>query len=268
MYLSSVPLHIPIGLNSSIDYTLQQMIYSKNFFDAMATAVVTEQCSSTEVENWTEDDLVPKMAVFWLSDIIPQCLLENAHSRRLFDYDVTKETASTAPFLSTSCSLSTFCVGRFFERLRNEYPEEYVDLHLHTLKAPIVQMGGDILTVVTSLAIDLHMNSNRTDDKPLARIELESTALLKPEIVNNTLSGSMSGIHNEFKLAFSQIGIPSKALLALLENAVSETLTSMVETIVQAGVPLPIHSSVALSDQSEIRVFDRCIRVNADFIPN
>lgn len=64
---------------------------------------------------------------------------------------------------------------------------------------------------------------------------------------------------------FSDIGEMSKTFLTMFEKVFAITARVMVEALLHKGVPLPILDNVTISGDSEINVFERHIRLNADF---
>ncbi|KHJ83726.1 hypothetical protein OESDEN_16572 [Oesophagostomum dentatum] len=123
-----------------------------------------------KIEEWSEADLVPKMTVIWMSESVPNCLLKSTHEGKLVHFTVGKDIPSVVSYLRTSCSLISICLGRFFKKLRTEYPDQYSDLYFHTYDAPFAHMQDDSIKINSTFAIDFYINPMKKHSKSLARL--------------------------------------------------------------------------------------------------
>ncbi|KAK6059679.1 hypothetical protein COOONC_02670, partial [Cooperia oncophora] len=110
------------------------------------------------------------MMVIWMSETVPNCLLSSAHEGKLVQFTVTKDIPELASYLRTSCSILSICIGRFFSKLRTEFPNQYIDLHFHTYDAPFVRMHDDEVTINATFAIDFYIHPKKEHTKNLARM--------------------------------------------------------------------------------------------------
>nr|CDJ89800.1 Lipid-binding serum glycoprotein domain containing protein [Haemonchus contortus] len=268
-FLLSLPLHIPIGQDFYLDYAMERnLTYNSDFAEAELLADVVygaQTCHPEKIERWEETGLVPKMMVIWLSETVPNCLLSSAHEGKLVQFTVTKNIPQLASYLRTSCSMLSICIGRFFEKLRTEFPDQYVDLHFHTYNAPIIRMRDGEVTINATFAIDFYIHPKEEHTKNLARMILQSSSMILPEIVDNRLSGRLNNTQLQLGEDFSDIGEMSKTFLSMFEKVFAVSARVMVEAVLHKGIPLPIFDNVTISGDSEIRIFEKHVRLNADF---
>ncbi|KIH58253.1 hypothetical protein ANCDUO_11543 [Ancylostoma duodenale] len=166
--------------------------------EAEASAEVVygaQSCHPAKIDEWTEAGLVPKMTVVWMSESVPNCLLSSAHEGKLVKFTVSKDIPSIAPYLRTSCSMLSICIGRFFKKLRTDYPDQYIDLNFHTYDAPFVRMRKEGIRINTTFAIDFHVHPMKEHPKSLARLVLGSSSSVIPEIIDNRLTGNLTDTH-------------------------------------------------------------------------
>ncbi|CAJ0597293.1 unnamed protein product [Cylicocyclus nassatus] len=205
------------------------------------------------------------MAVTWMSESVPNCLLKSAHEGKLVKFTVTKDFPTIGPRLKTSCSIFSICIGRFFKKLRTDYPDQYVDLHFHTYEAPFVKMQDDDVKINVTFAVDFYINPMKQHLKPLARLILSSSSTVIPEIIRNKFSGNLTETTDDIREDFSDIGEIPETFLNLFKKLFTMTSRVIVESILHKGVPIPVFDNVTISGSSEIRVFNKYIRLNADF---
>ncbi|KAK5971575.1 BPI2 domain-containing protein, partial [Trichostrongylus colubriformis] len=250
-FLFSLPLHIPIGQDFYLDYALQRNVtYNSEFAEVELLADVVyglHTCHPEKIEQWEEAGLIPKMMVVWLSETVPNCLLSSAHEGKLVQFTITKDIPELASYLRTSCSLFSICIGRFFPRLKSEFPDQYVDLHFHTYDAPFVQMHDGEVIMNATFAVDFYIHPRKDHMKSLARMVLESSSIILPEIVDNRLTGSLNDTQLQLWEDFSDIGEMSKTFLTMFEKVFATFARVMVEAVLHKGVPLPIFDNVTIS---------------------
>lgn len=185
-FLLSLPLHFAIGQNFYIDYAIERnLTYTSNFVEAELLADVvygSQSCHPERIDTWNDTGLVPKMIVLWLSESVPNCLLSSAHEGKLIQFTVTKDIPQLAGYLKTSCSVLSVCIGRFFPKLKAEFPDQFIDLHFHSYEAPIVQMQTDDVRINVTFAVDFYIHPRKEHLKNLARIVLEASSVITPEI--------------------------------------------------------------------------------------
>ncbi|RCN43875.1 hypothetical protein ANCCAN_10147 [Ancylostoma caninum] len=93
---------------------------------------------------------------------------------------------------------------------------------------------------------------------------LVSSFSLHPQIVENRLTANVTAIENHFRQDFSDIGIISNTFLFLFGKMFAMTTSAMIKSITKEGVPLPVFDNITISGASEIRIFEKYIRLNAD----
>ncbi|KAL6726192.1 hypothetical protein Aduo_008190 [Ancylostoma duodenale] len=169
-------------------------------------------------------------------------------------------------YLKTSCSLFSLslCMGHFFPKLHTDYPNQYVDLHFHSYEAPFVQMKNNTMTFNSTFAIDFYIHPMKDHPKSIARLMLLSSFSLHPQIVENRLTANVTAIENHFRKDFSDIGVISNTFLFLFGKMFALTTSAMIKWMTKEGVPLPVFDNITISGASEIRIFEKFIRLNAD----
>ncbi|EYC40960.1 hypothetical protein Y032_0588g361 [Ancylostoma ceylanicum] len=269
-HILSLPLHLPVWENFFIDYAVEKSPeFTSSYVEAEAAAELVygaQTCPSPKIQEWTEEDLVPRMAVMWIGESIPNCLLKSAHEGKLITYTATKDKPSISSYLKTSCSLFslTLCMGHFFPKLHTDYPNQHVDLHFRSHEVPFVQFTNDTIKVNSTFAVDFHIHPMKDHPKSLARLIVTSTSSLRPEIVKNRLAASVIDTENHFRQDFSDIGIFSNAFLFLFGKMFAMTTSALTRWMVAGGVPIPVFDNVTISGESEIRIFEEYIRLNTD----
>ncbi|KHJ93879.1 LBP / BPI / CETP family protein [Oesophagostomum dentatum] len=265
--LHYLPLRLPIWWKFYLEYAIDEPVYTRKYFDVEAAAVVSyssKQCNYTAVEEWPEKDMKPKMAVMWIYESLPNCILSSFHEGDYLHFTLTKDTPALSTFLQTSCSTLSVCIGKFFKKLQTDYPDKYIDLYVHSYEAPYVEMADDVVSFFAKFAIDFYINPMSWNRKVLARLILDSTTMIYPAISDNRLVGQIIGIDTKFKAESSEIGEISKLFLKAFAKAFSGTAKAMLESILHQGIPLPVFENVTISDRSDVGVVDKFVRINAE----
>ncbi|KAJ1372903.1 hypothetical protein KIN20_035211 [Parelaphostrongylus tenuis] len=268
-FLLSLPLHLPVGRGFYVDYALERNpVYTSSFLEGVATAEVlygSQSCTPATIDKWSEEGLVPRMVVMWMSESVPNCLLSTAHKGKLLQFTVTKDVPKIAPYLRTSCSLLSLCIGRFFSKLSREYPRQYIDLHFRTFDSPEVIMANGVANASATFAVDFYIHPEKLHQVSLARIILRMSSSVIPQIQENKFVGKLNGSEIEVREDFSHIGEMSKTFLAMFKEVFAMTAHVMMQAILHTGVPIPIFDNITISNSSELRVFKKYIRLDADF---
>ncbi|KAK5968972.1 hypothetical protein GCK32_014057 [Trichostrongylus colubriformis] len=83
--------------------------------------------------------------------------------------------------------------------------------------------------------------------KSLARMVMESSSIILPEIVDNRLTGSLNDTQLQLWEDFFDIDEMSKTFLTMFEKVFATFARVMVEAVLHKGVPLPIFDNVTTS---------------------
>ncbi|RCN43878.1 LBP / BPI / CETP family protein [Ancylostoma caninum] len=252
-HILSLPLHLQVWKNFYVDYAVEKSpIFTSSYVEAEAAAETVyenQTCTSPKIQEWTEKDLAPRMAVMWIGESIPNCLLSSAHEGKLIAYTLTKDTPSVSSYLKTSCSIFSLslCIGHFFPKLHEDYPNQHVDLHFHSHKAPVIQFTNDTIKVNSTFAVDFHVYPMEDHPKSLARLLVVTSSSLRPEIVDNKLRASVVDTENHFLQDFSDIGIFSNTFLFMFGKIFAMTSNAITRWVVTEGFPIPIFDNVTIS---------------------
>lgn len=271
-FLHSLPNHVNIGSNFYVDYFLTGNPHTNSDFvelDLAADIVYGRSiCHPVKDVIWADGGLSPKMLTTWISISIPNCLVESAHQNKILTFLVSKNILAAEPYLRTSCGFLSLCIGRFFKKLKSDYPNNHVDLYFHTYSAPSFAMSeknGVLLNM--SLAVDLFINPYaQTKKNVLARLVIETTSDVMPYLKNNKVHGQLLNSTYTARAEFSKIGNISEAFLNAFSTVFSMTARQAIRTILNVGITIPSYDNVTTTDSSHIEVFDDYLRVNLDFV--
>ncbi|CAJ0941280.1 unnamed protein product, partial [Mesorhabditis belari] len=268
-FLHSLPLHFAIGNDFFVNYyLLESPLFTNSYIqaDLKADVVYSEKkCALPATQLGDDAGTHLGMITFWLSSQVPNCLLNSAHDGGLIQILINKDTSSVGNYLKTSCSFLSICMGKFFKKLRNDYPNQYIDLHFHSLTPPELTFKKDLATLNVTLAVDFYINPKGIKTKPLARLELITTSSIVPYIEGNRLVGTLNGTTAEAKEIFSTIGDVSSTFLSVFQKLFIVSDEILVNILLKKGVPLPIYDNVTIANSTVLNVFDGFVRVNVDF---
>ncbi|PIC40687.1 hypothetical protein B9Z55_008342 [Caenorhabditis nigoni] len=270
-FLHSLPSHVDIGANFYVDYFLTESPHATNQYTEfdLAADIVYGKCSCHPVKsgNWTDASSSPGMVTSWISVSIPNCLIESAHQNQLVRFLVSKDIAIAEPYLRTSCGFLGLCIGKFFKKLRTEYPNNHVDMYFHTYNTPFFVMSekyGVMLNM--SLAVDLFINPYaKTKQNILARLVVDTFSDVEPYLNHTKIHGHLLNSTITARVDFSNIGDVSGAFLSAFSSVLSMTARQAVKSVLGVGIPIPSYDNVTLADSSHVEVFDQYLRTNIDF---
>ncbi|CAI2348917.1 unnamed protein product [Caenorhabditis sp. 36 PRJEB53466] len=270
-FLHSLPSHVDIGKNFYVDYFVTKNPHSTSDyseFDLAADIVYGKsECHPVKAANWTDAGSPPGMLTSWLSVSVPNCLIESAHRNQLVQLVVSKDIPVVEPYLKTSCGFLGLCIGKFFPKLKSEYPNAYVDLLFHTHDTPFFVMSersGVLLNM--SLAVDLFINPYaKTKKSILARLVVDTSSDVEPFLNHTKIHGRLLNSTINAREEFSNIGNVSETFLKTFSSILSMTARQAVKTVLSVGIPIPSYDNVTLADSSQIEIFDQYLRANIDF---
>ncbi|KAF1763630.1 hypothetical protein GCK72_011897 [Caenorhabditis remanei] len=270
-FLHSLPSHVDIGANFYVDYFLTENPHAtRDFteFDLAADIVYGKSvCHPVKVGNWTDASDSPGMLTTWMSVSIPNCLIESAHQNQLVKVLISKDISVAEPYLRTSCGFLGLCIGKFFKKLRTDYPNNHVDLFFHTYSTPYFEMSEkDGVMLNMSLAVDLFINPYaKTKENILARLVVDTQSDVEPYLNNTRIHGHLLNSTITARVEFSNIGTVSGAFLRAFSSVLSMTAREAVRSVLGVGIPIPSYDNVTIADSSHIEVFDQYLRANIDF---
>ncbi|EGT47831.1 hypothetical protein CAEBREN_00928 [Caenorhabditis brenneri] len=260
-FLHSLPNHVNIGANFYVDYFLTGNPHATGDFlelDMAADIVYGKSsCHPTKVGNWTDSGLSPKMLTAWVSVSIPNCLVESAHQNKLVTFLISKNIPVAEPYLRTSCGFLGLCIGRFFKKLRSDYPNNHVDLYFHTYNVPLFVMSAkDGVMLNMSLAVDLFINPYvKTKENILARLVIDTSSDVMPFLKDNRIHGQLINSTMVTRSEFSNIGNISEVFLNAFSNVFSVTARQAVRTILNVGIQIPSYDNILLTSKYSMTIF-------------
>ncbi|CAJ0598488.1 unnamed protein product [Cylicocyclus nassatus] len=270
LVLRTLPLHFPL-YGFHIKYALDQPAYTDNYADLMGSFKVTygddQVCDAATSGQFTEEGLVPQMTTLWLDESLMMCGLTGIHESGIISIPINKKNVPVIEsFLKTSCSLLSVCMGKFFKKLRKEYPNQYIEMMMQTTEAPHVYMTAkDGITIGGQFALNMYIDPRVNNTKPLATIILNGTMSITPMIVNRRLSAKVSNLKFHLRPGSSEIGDITFTFLAVFETIFSKVTKFLTNNVLKVGIPIPSFANVTISDATEISVFDKCVRANVGF---
>ncbi|CAI5445554.1 unnamed protein product [Caenorhabditis angaria] len=271
-FLHDLPTHIDIGKNFYVDYSLlKNPISTRKYaeFDLSADIIYgeTSKCHAINQKNWTKPaGKNTGMVTTWVSVSIPNCLIESAHNNSLVKIIISKDLPIVQSYLQTTCGIFSICIGKFFEKLRTSYPNQYIDLFFHTYSTPFFtfsKLNGVMLNM--SLAVDLYINPmQKTSKNILARLIVETISDVEPYLEKSRIFGNIRNFTIETREDFSNIGDVSTRFLSTFSSILSMTAKQAVRSILALGIPIPSFDNVTLADTSRIDIFDDFVLLNVD----
>ncbi|CAI4232490.1 unnamed protein product [Auanema sp. JU1783] len=267
-FIKSLPSHIQLNKNFYAHYSLDDNPrFTKKYVEADLSAdlVFGDVPCKLDRQPWTNPGPNPRMVTVWMSDAIPNCFLSTIQQAGGFRFVVTKDEPEMERYLRTSCSLLSICIGKFFPELRKSYPDSYVDLFFNTYEEPLIIYEKDDIRANFTFSVDMYINPYQTYSDPLARLVLQTSSSVTPLIEGHKVIGTLNDTTVNLRQDFSRIGNMSSTFMSVFANVFKMSAKVLIETVLAKGISIPVMDNVTISDDSEITVLDRHIRLNLDF---
>uniref|UniRef100_A0AC34F7L1 Lipopolysaccharide-binding protein n=1 Tax=Panagrolaimus sp. ES5 TaxID=591445 RepID=A0AC34F7L1_9BILA len=270
--LMGLETHVEITNNIFLDYGLiDNPIITKTYVEGDALIDVTignRTCDLPFVPVKLDAPVASKyMANMWLSQTVVDCILDSAHQSKMFKFTIDKNLQkSLAGFLRTSCHMYEICMGRFFQKLRDNYSKHYLDLVFESSTSPNCEMDAENITVNTAFFIDFHIYPSKENPDILARLQMNASSSVDPHIFNNRIVGELNSTTVTFEQLSSKIGNFNPSFLKALELILKPIITVAADTALRVGIPIPLIENVTLSNSTTLVKQKKQIRVDADLL--
>ncbi|KAI6235385.1 LBP / BPI / CETP family protein [Aphelenchoides besseyi] len=274
--LQTLPKHVNVAGDVFLDYELERQpvhvlnnsVLGRTYVDVMLN---NEACSLKTLPLEIEDIDSTYMANIWIEQIVFDCLLLSAHKNNLFHFVLDRSIyAKLNTFLATDCPWFEICVGKFFKKLRVDYPERHIQMNFYSAEPPTVSFAENTSAhVVSKFSVDLQIQPET--GKPnitstLARIEMDMTATVNSHIFNSRVCGTVNSTQVRFNEVFSNIGEISSAFLDTLHLILTPVIEVAGDTVLRLGIPIPLVENISLSNRTQISFGTRAIRINTDLV--
>uniref|UniRef100_A0AC34QA37 Uncharacterized protein n=1 Tax=Panagrolaimus sp. JU765 TaxID=591449 RepID=A0AC34QA37_9BILA len=271
--LMKVPTHVEITENIYMDYGLiHNPVITKKYIQGDALIDVTIGNKSCDLEMNQVEMIDPGtddyMANIWFSQSILDCIFKSAHEQNMFKFVVDKNLQKNlTQFLKTTCSrfsVKDICFGTFFKKLREDYPNQYIDMVFKSGMPPTTNIDPQSVNVSTLFFIDIHINPYTKNPEPLARLSMSTLSDLEPYIFNDRIVGELQNTDNKFQQVFSTIGDFNPLFLKALELILKPMITVAVDTAFRIGIPIPLVENVTFSNTTNLVKLDKQFRIDSN----
>ncbi|VDK63019.1 unnamed protein product [Onchocerca ochengi] len=210
-----------------------------------------------------------RMAYVWMSEYIPNCLLQTVYNNENLTFAITPSTSGGrfAGFLRTNCGFFEICIGKFLPTLRLRYPNRIVFFFIRLAGAPYTIIDANNIRIFANSTVDLYLPSEKQQQSQrLARLVMNSTIYAIPAISHRKLVGTISNVMIILHEQDSVIGHFSFQTLKFLEKVLAKAVKLFGGTALKIGVPLPLIDSVTISDDAQIITKNGYLHLDFDFI--
>ncbi|KAF8358515.1 hypothetical protein PRIPAC_93510 [Pristionchus pacificus] len=254
-FLHSLPIDVDIGKGFFLHYHIDDdPQFTVDHADLSTTVTVTysNQTSCTHPITPLDAEEDPSsMGSIWVSDQIPNCLLETAFNNINLSLTVTHmNLPAIEGYLKTSCWLK--CIGFFFPKLKKDFPNQHVSLTFAPASAPVVSFLNGSTCVNASINLDFHIYPMESNPDVLLRLNLLSIGEVEPYLEDRKLKGKIDSISINATEVFSSIGDVSQTFLTGFDAIFKTVSTSLLSVLLSKGIPLPIFDNLSISDTSVI----------------
>uniref|UniRef100_A0AC35U7U0 BPI1 domain-containing protein n=1 Tax=Rhabditophanes sp. KR3021 TaxID=114890 RepID=A0AC35U7U0_9BILA len=173
--LIQLPTHIDVGSNFYINYNYNSSpIVTSTYvqLETYADAIIGNKTCGIYVKPMNTID-APEgfMGNIWISSALPNCFLKSAHESNLLRLVVNKNMSpQLESFLRTSCKFIDICIGKFFSKLKKEYPDQYLDVAVRSEERPRFLMSDDGVSVLGLFDLDFVIAPYTEKSEILARL--------------------------------------------------------------------------------------------------
>ncbi|GMS88725.1 hypothetical protein PENTCL1PPCAC_10900, partial [Pristionchus entomophagus] len=254
-FLHSLPIDVDIGKGFWLHYHIDddpQFSVDHAVLSTTVTVTYSNQTSCThEITPLDAEDDPSSMGSIWVSDQIPNCLLETAFKNVNLSLTATHlNLPAIESYLKTSCWLS--CIGFFFPKLKKDFPNQHVSLTFAPASAPVVSFLNGSTQVNASINLDFHIYPMEYNPDVLLRLNLLSIGEVEPYLEDRKLKGRIDSVSINATEVFSSIGDVSPTFLSGFDTIFKTVSTSLLTVLLSKGIPLPIFDNLSISDTSLI----------------
>ncbi|TKR64707.1 hypothetical protein L596_025197 [Steinernema carpocapsae] len=270
--LLSLPTHFSLGKGLFMDYGLINNPFSTPTYvqgNAYIDVMIGNRTCDLPVVPFPKDKIKEdRMINVWVSETIPNCLFDSAHSEKLIHFVVNKNMSSElGTLLKTSCHFWEACIGRFFPLLSKKYPDRYLDLIFRSKEAPWLNVSSEGVELESDFVVDVHLAPYDKNPTVLAQLELSTNLTVIPFVSNNRVVANVSDDQIDLYQVFSTIGDFSERILSLLKTILRPLIKVTAGTALHVGIPIPTIDNVTISgEDARIALSETAVRVDADFL--
>ncbi|CAG9534312.1 unnamed protein product [Cercopithifilaria johnstoni] len=212
-------------------------------------------------------DSKKRMAHIWLSEYVPNCLLQTVYNNANLTFAITSNTSSGrfATFLRTDCELFEICIGKFLPILRLRYPNRITYFLIQLAETPYTVINANGIRIFANSTVDLYLSSEKEQSYRLARLVMNSTIYAIPLFLHRKLVGDISNVTIILLEHDSTVGHFNPQMLEVLEKLMAKIVKSIGVIALKIGIPMPLIDNVTVSDDTDIVTKNGYIRVDFDF---
>ncbi|VBB26969.1 unnamed protein product [Acanthocheilonema viteae] len=269
--LSTLSTRVKLYENLYVSYLYKQkpIVTNKYIENEMVFDVTYGQgnCMLSMEQMDDHIDAKKRMAYIWLSEYVPNCLLQTVYNSANLTFAITSNTSSGrfASFLRTDCKLFSICVGKFLPTLRLMYPNRTTYFLIQLAERPYIAINTNGIRIFANSTVDLYLSSEKEQSCRLARLVMNSTTYAIPTILHRKLVGDISNVTVILREHDSTVGHFNVQVLELLQKLMAKIVRSFGGAALKIGIPIPLFDNVTISDDAQIVTKNGYIRVDFDF---
>ncbi|KAM3723798.1 Uncharacterized protein ACO02O_06980 [Dirofilaria immitis] len=220
--LSALSTHIKLYENIYIGYSCKKnpIATSKYIEGEMLFDIIYGQgeCMLPTEEMDDKIDSTKRMTYIWMSEHIPNCLLQTAYNNKNLTFAVISNASDNrfAGFLKTIIYFS-----------------------IRLVEAPYTTIDANGIRIFASSIVDLYLSSGKQQSYRLARLVMNSTIYAVPAILHKRLVNTIN-VMIILREQDSIVGRFNLQALKLLEKIMAKAVKLIGGAILKIGVPLPL----------------------------
>ncbi|VDK67872.1 unnamed protein product [Litomosoides sigmodontis] len=269
--LSTLSTQIKLYENFYIKYACtQRPVVTSSYIEDEMVFDVTYGQSNCMLPTKQMDDLIDsrkRMAHIWLSEYVPNCLLQTVYNNGNLTFALTSNTSSGrfATFLRTDCELFAICIGKFFPSLRLMYPNRTTFVLIQLAETPYTSIDANGVRIFANATVDLYLSPVKEQSYRLARLVMNSTMHVIPKVLHRKVVADISNVTVLLREHDSTVGHFNVQVLDVFQKVMGKAVKLIGGAALKIGIPMPLVDNVTISDDAQIVTKNGYIRVDFDF---
>ncbi|CAI5442689.1 unnamed protein product [Caenorhabditis angaria] len=252
---------IDIGKGYKLNYELiEQPVYSRDYVEfVMKLKFLYEEKRTIITTNLGFSYTSKKCSVDVFNNF-----LDIAHHNLMAI--ITKDNPEIASNLRTSCEFFSACIGDLFPKLGKLYPNNTVDILIHTKSKPNITFANDGIKLDIDLFADIFINPWKNNTKSLARLSIKPSIITINAIISKSklFIDVKQDISFEIDEVFSEIGSISWLVSFIFKLVLKSAVQNFIRGYAEQGFEIPNWQNLSIAEPSKILTSNDTIFFDTD----